>query len=153
MKKRTSFIRDGVTVIYEDGILDAEIPLGDGVAKWFYENGAIKAEVPKFGGKNHGIARGWHDNGRLESETTYENGNIVGISRDWSKDGLLLHEMEYFSPNAIYAKNYSRRNKIRHIFLWNGKPISKTKWLKKLETAGISSKADLERKFPSHKED
>jgi hypothetical protein len=60
--------------------------------------------------------------------------------------------MEYFAPSAVYAKSYFQRaNKIRHMFLWNGKPISKAKWLKKLQRAGFP-KSELERRFPSASE-
>jgi antitoxin component YwqK of YwqJK toxin-antitoxin module len=146
VKRRTTFVRDGVTIVMEDGILDAEIPIGDGVAKWFHENGTVRAEVPKIAGETHGTAYEWHDNGQLASETTIIHGQIRGVTRNWNRNGSLASEMEYVTPHAIYAKSYDKHGKIRHVFLWIGKPVSKARWLKKLETAGIP-KSELERRF------
>ncbi len=147
MKKRTSFVRDdGVTVVMEDGVLDSEIPPGDGIRRFFHENGALKCEVPVVGGETHGVARDWHDNGQLASETNYSHGKIQGVIRDWDTDGSLLHEREYVLPNAVYHKTYADVGRIRHVFLWNGKPVSKARWLKKLEEAGMAM-AELEQRF------
>jgi antitoxin component YwqK of YwqJK toxin-antitoxin module len=145
MKKRTVVTRDGVNVIYEDGILDSEMPIGDGIAKWFYEDGTLKAEVPKVGGESHGIYREWYKGGRLAREARYEGGRVIGVARHWNENGSLAHELEDITANAAFAKS-NQSGVIRHFFLWNGKPISKTKWLKKLAAAGFP-KAELERRF------
>jgi antitoxin component YwqK of YwqJK toxin-antitoxin module len=75
MKTRTSFVRDGVTVTLEDGVLESEVPLGAGVSRFFHPNGMLRAEVPKIDGRLHGIARDWHDNGQLFQEAEYIEGH------------------------------------------------------------------------------
>jgi hypothetical protein len=146
MKKRTTFIRDGKTIVHEDGVLVAEIPLQDGVARWFHENGVVSDEVPKVAGETHGTVRKWHDNGQLAEESNIISGKICGIVRSWNQDGSLESESEYIIPDAIYVKSFGLRGKIRHVFLWIGKPVSKSRWLKKVEEAGIP-KAELEQRF------
>jgi len=148
MTKRTVVVRDGMNVVYEDGVLDSEMPIGDGVAKWFFPNGALKAEVPKVEGESHGTYREWHDNGQLAKETVFNHGKATGVVRNWNKEGSLERELEIVSDAAIHSQSYSEPGRIHHVFLWNGKPISKTKWLKKLEAAGFS-KSELERRFPA----
>jgi antitoxin component YwqK of YwqJK toxin-antitoxin module len=130
----------------EDGLLDSEIPVGDGIAKWFHENGTIRAEVPKIAGETHGTAYEWHDNGQLASETTIIHGQIRGVTRNWNRDGSLSSEMEYVTPHAIFARSYDKHGNVRQVFLWDGKPKSKALWMKKVEAAGIS-KAELEQRF------
>jgi hypothetical protein len=146
LKKRTTFVRDGVTVVMEDGLLDAELPIGDGIARWFHENGKLKAEVLKIDGNSHGVSRSWHDNGALAQEKTYIHGKLQGIVRVWNKDGSPDCEMDYITPNAIFCRSCDDLGKWRSVFLWNGKPISKSKWMQKVEAAGIS-KSELERKL------
>jgi hypothetical protein len=145
MKKRTVEIRDGMTVVYEDGVLDSETPQGDGVARFFHENGAVRAEVPKVAGETQGLCRGWHDNGQLSEEHTILDRRIIGVARTWNRDGTLSHEMEYLTPHAIYAKSHNS-GKVRRLFLWEGKPISRTRWMKKVEAAGIS-RSELGKRF------
>jgi MORN repeat variant len=146
LKKRTSFVRDGITIVMEDGVLDSEIPIGDGLAKWFYENGKIRAEVPKAAGETNGTVRRWHDNGQLAEESTVVAGQIRGIVYSWNRDGSRESEAEYITPDAIHVKSFDNKGKVRNIFLWIGKPVSKSRWLKKVEEAGIP-KAELARRF------
>jgi antitoxin component YwqK of YwqJK toxin-antitoxin module len=145
LQKRTTFVRDGMTINLEDGILDSEIPIGDGIAKFYHPNGSVRAEVPKVAGETHGISRKWHDNGRLAQETEYIAGKVQGLARDWDRDGSLLHELDYVTPNAIFGKTYADVGRVRKVFLWNGKPISKSKWIQKVEAAGVSKLNNLAR--------
>jgi hypothetical protein len=146
MKTRTTFVRDGMTVVLEDGVLDSEIPIGDGVARWFYKNGKVKAEVPKVAGETQGIVRKWHENGQLAEQSTVISRQICGVARSWNRDGSIESEAEYIIPDAIYVKSYDVNGKIRHIFLWIGKPISKSRWVEKVLAAGIS-RSEIERKI------
>jgi hypothetical protein len=154
METRTTVDRDGLRYCYEGGYLACIHPLGEceGVWRFFHPNGALKAEVLKIDYQAHGIAREWHDNGYLASETHYEHGKIQGISRDWNRNGELERELEYYldpDPSAIRCKSYSR-GRIMNIFLWNGKPRSKTRRLKSLAAAGYPQ-AELEKRFPPKK--
>ncbi len=103
------------------------------------------------GGETHGVARHWHENGQLASEKNYVHGKIQGIIRDWDTDGSLLHEREYVLPNAVHHKTFADVGRIHQVFLWNGKPISKSRWLKKIEEAGIPA-VELEQRFANAQE-
>jgi hypothetical protein len=134
--KLTSFDRDGVRVWMEDGVVIREIPLGDGNCKRFHKNGMLECEYQKIGGEIHGTFRQWHDNGKLATEVTYISGVACGIERRWNRDGSLDMETEIISPNACHSKLY-HLGKYDDVFLWNGKPMSKTRWLKKIENARL----------------
>ncbi len=145
MKKRTVVDHDNVRTVYEDGILTSVYPVtGDGISRHYHENGTLRAEASIVGGETQGVCRAWHDNGQLHQEHTIRGGIIVGIARDWERDGTLSHEMEYLTPHAIYAKSYSS-GRVRHLFLWNGKPVSRTRWMKKVQAAGVARETLVER--------
>jgi len=148
--KLESFDRDGIRVWLEDGILLREIPLGDGTCRHYHKNGALECEYEKVGGKTHGLVRAWHDNGELAKELTRVDGQVVGTVRIWNREGILERELEYVTPAAIYGTTYHRGKKMPDVFLWNGKPISKSRWLKKVEAAGIP-RSELERRFLTRK--
>jgi antitoxin component YwqK of YwqJK toxin-antitoxin module len=138
LKKRTTENRDGKTVIYEDGILHAEWPIGDGVSKYYHPNGLVRHEAPVVNGATHGIVREWHDNGQRASEVRYVMGEIQGTKVCWDRKGLLSQTLDYVLPNAICGTTYADVGRVHRMYLWNGKPISKARWLKKLEAAGVS---------------
>jgi antitoxin component YwqK of YwqJK toxin-antitoxin module len=146
LQKRTTFVRNGKTIVMEDGVLDSEIPIGDGTSRFFHPNGTVSEEVPVVAGETHGIVRSWHDNGVLAQEKTYVHGKLHGLIRDWDKDGSLLHEIDYILPNAVYHTTYADVGRVHHAFLWNGKPLSKARWTKKVEAAGISE-PELDRRL------
>lgn len=132
----------------EDGVLVREIPLGDGTCRGFHKNGALKFEYQIVNGESEGIFREWHDNGQLAVERTHVCGQVQGTIKTWNRKGGLDQELEYVTPNAIYGKSYERSGTIWHLYLWNGKPIPKKRWLKKLEAAGFSP-AELAKRFPA----
>jgi hypothetical protein len=55
-----------------------------------------------------------------------------GITRVWNEDGSLSMELENINEYASRGKVWDDRGKVRDLFLWNGKPISKNRFLDKL---------------------
>jgi hypothetical protein len=148
MKKRTVEIRDGMTIVYEDGVLNAELPIGDGIRKYYHSNGLMREEVPVIAGETHGVVRGWHNNGQRALEANYVRGVIHGTMLCWDRKGVLSQELDYVHPNAIYGRTYADVGRVHRTYLWNGKPTSKVRWLKKLEAAGVSIE-DVQRHLES----
>ena len=146
LKRRECYVGNGKQISKEDGVIVDEIPLdGNGVARRFHPSGAVASETPRLNCEAHGIQRKWHDNGQLASEVQYVNGKHTGIARDWDRDGSLLHERVYILAHAVFGKTYADPVKVHHVFLWNGKPLSRARWLNKLEAAGVSREELMKR--------
>ncbi len=133
-----------------------------------HANGAVAKEYALVDGRVVGTMREWHDNGILAKETPFVEGRVHGTVRQWNRDGKLLGEysmregrgielvwnedgspqteFEQIAENAAWSKVWDDLGKAREMFLWNGKPISKARWLKKVEEAGIPG-AELEQRF------
>ena len=144
---RTSYVRDGITVTLLDGVLLSETPLGDtGVERHYHANGTVAAETPRKYGLTHGTIRTWHDNGQLASEREDVFGNTHGLSRKWSREGLIEIEMNYVLPEAVHGCNYYDEGRRHCAYLWNGKPLSKARWIKRVLATGMSQ-TELDRKL------
>jgi antitoxin component YwqK of YwqJK toxin-antitoxin module len=148
---RIEVIEDGVRVVTEGGILRSKIPVGDGICRWFHENGTVSHEYEKVNGQTHGKFRQWYETGELQSEKVYVAGEIQGVWRSFNRDGSISQELQYVTPEAIHGKSYLDSNgRFWNIYLWNGKPRSREKWMNKLVAAGLD-REELECKFPSAK--
>ncbi|HEY2587591.1 MAG TPA: hypothetical protein VGI81_17730 [Tepidisphaeraceae bacterium] len=57
-----------------------------------------------------------------------------GVERVWSEDGSLQTEIEFLlkDPFATRRIVYDDLGKPHRVFLWNGKPVSKTKFYERL---------------------
>jgi len=157
MINRQSFWSNGVLREFIDGVLRREIPKTKGIARYWHANGVLEKEMNMVNGVADGVVREWHDNGQLALEYTYRRREIDGMVRQWNRDGRLLgeyemkmgwgvrhrwnedgtpkSEMEKLSENAIRGKVWDDLGKAREVFLWNGKPVSKKKFLEKLDKA------------------
>jgi MORN repeat variant len=149
---KTTYVKDGMTVTFLDGVLHTEVPVGDtGTARYYHPNGALAAEVPLKHGRTHGISRVWHENGQPKSETNYVYGMVVGVSRTWEPDGSLLMESNYIVPDlegslAIHGRIYADKGHIHSVYLWNGAALSKARWTKKVLATGMTE-SELEQKL------
>lgn len=145
----TSYVEDGITVTFLDGVLHREVPVGDaGTARHFHPNGALQAEVPLKHGRSHGTVRTWHDNGQLASETPCIFGDVIGVCRNWDRDGVLTQDLNHVLPAAIFARNYADVGRVHSVYLWNGKPLSKTRWVTKVLATGMSQ-SELDQRIAS----
>jgi antitoxin component YwqK of YwqJK toxin-antitoxin module len=151
---RHSYWSNGVLREFIDGVLRAEIPKQSGVARYWHANGTLAKEMTLVNGVADGTVREWHDNGKLACEKTYKNGEVDGTVQQWNGDGTLLgeyemkmgwgierkwnedgspkSELEKVAEGAYRGKIWDDRGKARETFLWNGRPVSKNKFLDKL---------------------
>jgi antitoxin component YwqK of YwqJK toxin-antitoxin module len=96
----------------------------------WHDNGVLAKEEPYVSGKKHGIVRKWNRDGKLLGEYVMTEGK--GIELTWSADGTLELEFEFISESAARGKVYDDLGKAHEVFLWNGKPVSKRKFLDRL---------------------
>ena len=106
----------------------------DGTSREWHENGTLISEEPMKQGVVHGVAKQWSSDGRFLGEYRMEMG--TGVVREWNEDGSLLLEMEHLSKSAARGRVYDDLGKALEVYLWNGKPISKTKFYNKLSQHG-----------------
>jgi hypothetical protein len=141
-----------------NGIVHRVKPEPDGIHRKWHANGILASEHTRLNGVIAGISRKWHDNGVLAKEVPHASGLIHGTVRQWNRDGKLLGEysmsegqgikriwnengslqMEYeqVSANAARGKVWDDLGKARETFLWKGKSLSKSRWLKKIQEEG-----------------
>jgi len=144
----------GVFREFIDGVLRREQPEKNGILRCWHANGALAKECTLIDGKVCGLMREFHENGKILRETPYIEGMIHGMVKQWNSVGILLGEyemkkgrgvarkwyedgspsleMENITSNAIRGKVWDDLGKVREVFLWNGKPVSKKKFHKKL---------------------
>jgi hypothetical protein len=133
---------------HSNGILASEYTrlngVTQGISRQWHDNGVLAKEVPHVAGRVHGVVRQWNKDGKLLGEYTMSEGR--GVKRIWNEDGSLQLEHEQVSENAARGKVWDDLGNARETFLWKGKPVSKARWLKRVEEAGIP-KAELEQRF------
>jgi antitoxin component YwqK of YwqJK toxin-antitoxin module len=144
---RTSYVQDGITVTFLDGVLFSETPVGGtGTERRYHPNGTLAAEVPRKHGLPHGTIRTWHENGQLADEREAVFGGTIGLSRKWGTDGSLEMEMNYVLPEAVHGCNYYDEGRRHCAYLWNGTPLSKARWTKRVLATGMTQ-AELDVKL------
>ncbi len=151
--ERHSYWSNGIYREFIDGVLRAEVPKQNGTARWWHPNGQLEKESPVVNGVTEGLVREWHENGQLKRETPFRRGNVDGVVRQWNDQGRLLGEYELRSGKGIMREwnndgsleleleiiaegchrgtIYDDRGRARQVFLWNGRPVSKKKFLDK----------------------
>jgi antitoxin component YwqK of YwqJK toxin-antitoxin module len=122
---------------HPNGALAWEYELAGGVNvgefRQWHDNGVLAKAVPYVSGKKHGVVRIWNRDGKVLGEYTMSEGK--GIERVWNEDGTLQQEVEFISVNASRGKVYDDLGKGWEVFLWNGKPVSKKKFMERLSRA------------------
>ena len=97
----------------EVNITDAEIREGiayvkgetkafTGIIKSYYENGALKQDIPYKDGKENGIGKRYYPNGYLEREENYKDDKKEGLSKLYYENGDLIAEYYYKGGKKIY---------------------------------------------------
>ena len=78
---------------YEDKTLKAEVPyvngLIEGFGKQYYPGGKLKSEANFVKGLFQGRATGYYENGNLEYEENYKDGKLEGESTNYDENGNL----------------------------------------------------------------
>jgi antitoxin component YwqK of YwqJK toxin-antitoxin module len=96
---------------WENGQLRSETPrVGGkrhGMEKWWHPNGQLDSEYPYASGMLHGMMKYWHPNGQQESEQSYVDGKLHGMAKWWRQDGD-VDEFCLYNQNEQVAKFYPR---------------------------------------------
>ena len=70
----------------------SEVPLQEGIvhglARGWYDSGALETEEHFDQGHSEGIRRRWHENGKLKSEATVVKGQLQGTYQEWFDSGI-----------------------------------------------------------------
>ena len=81
---------------YDNGALKEDIPYKDGkengIGKVYYPNGNLKGEVNHKDGKEEGLSKLYYENGNLESEINFKAGKGEGLSKTYYENGNLKGE-------------------------------------------------------------
>jgi antitoxin component YwqK of YwqJK toxin-antitoxin module len=144
---RTSYVQDGITITFLDGVRLSETPVADtGIERHYHPNGTVAAEIPRKDGRPHGTIRTWHDNGQLATEREAISGKTIGLERKWGSDGTLEMEINYVLPEAIHGCNYYDEGRRHCAYLFNGTPLSKARWTERVLATGMTQ-AELDRRL------
>ncbi|QQS86973.1 toxin-antitoxin system YwqK family antitoxin [Fusobacterium canifelinum] len=84
---------------YEDKTLKAEVPyvngMLEGLEKQYYPSGKLKSEANFVEGLFQGKATGYYENGNLEYEENYKDGQLDGLVKKYYENGQLCIEENY----------------------------------------------------------
>ena len=84
---------------YEDKTLKAEVPyvngLIEGFGKQYYPGGKLKSEANFVKGLFQGRATGYYENGNLEYEENYKDDELDGSTKNYYENGQLKTELNY----------------------------------------------------------
>ena len=84
---------------YEDKTLKAEVPyvngLIEGFGKQYYPDGKLKSEANFVKGLFQGRATGYYENGNLEYEENYKDGKLDGLIKYYFESGKIKAEINY----------------------------------------------------------
>lgn len=90
---RVEYFREGrrlaVETFDEDGRIETEGAVPDGVVREFFEAGRARAEIPFRGGVRHGRARFYFYEGGIEATVEWERGVREGETRRFRPTGTL----------------------------------------------------------------
>ena len=107
----------------EVNIIDAEIREGiayvkgetkafTGIIKSYYDNGALKEDIPYKDGKEEGLLKRYYENGNLLSEINLKDGKKEGLSKLYYENGNLLMEANYKDDKSegLFKSYYENGN-------------------------------------------
>ena len=84
---------------YEDKSLKAEVPyvngLIEGFGKQYYPGGKLKSEANFVKGLFQGRVTGYYENGNLKYEENYKDDELDGLVKNYYESGKLLTELNY----------------------------------------------------------
>jgi len=67
----------------------------DGIRKYYFDNGALKSEVPYKDGKRNGICKNYYESGKVNLQVDYKDGVKDGISIWYYENGNKYMESPY----------------------------------------------------------
>ena len=115
---------------FESGALSNETSFvkgkKEGTSKSYYENGKLKSEATFKDDKMNGTAKRYNESGKLSEEATFKDGVADGMVRVYSEDGRLSQQRTY--KNGMQdgiTKSYRKNGKIFATFTYReGSPVS-----------------------------
>ncbi|MBS0635278.1 MAG: DUF115 domain-containing protein [Verrucomicrobia bacterium] len=81
----------------EAGVVDPKVRIEDGVKKYYYDNGALKMELPYKEGVLQGKIRIFYPNGNIKREVECVQGRRDGFDRYFAADGTPVFALKYTS--------------------------------------------------------
>ena len=60
---------------------------GDGVTKWWFENGQLEQEVFYKNGERNGARKRFFQNGQIREDLNYVNDKMDGLCKSWFENG------------------------------------------------------------------
>lgn len=104
--------------------LEGEKEAFTGIAKQYYEDKSLKAEVPYLNGKIEGIEKQYYPSGKLKSEANFIDGILEGKVIGYYENGNIEYEENYKNDefNGL-IKNYYESGKLKIVVNYkNAKP-------------------------------
>ena len=89
-------IREGIAYV------KGETKAFTGIIKSYYDNGALKKDIPYKDGKKEGLSKAYYKNGNLLSEDNYKDDKLEGLSKVYYENGNLIAEYYYKDGKKIY---------------------------------------------------
>ena len=108
----------------ELGYVEGEKEPFTGIAKDYYEDKSLKAEVPYLNGKIEGIEKQYYPSGKLKSEANFIDGILEGKVIGYYENGNIEYEENYKNDefNGL-IKNYYESGKLKIVVNYkNAKP-------------------------------
>lgn len=100
---------DTLITFYPGGKKESVIPLynstREGVARWYYESGALKQELTYNAGRIEGTVKILYENGNTQEIFTLVNGRREGAASYYTEDGQ-LRETKYFTEGKADTALY-----------------------------------------------
>jgi len=78
--------------------------LKDGIIKFYYSDGKIKAECNYCNNVLDGISKHYYHNGKVRAKENYKNGKLDGLSIYYFKNGKIEFE-KYFRKGLLEYSN------------------------------------------------
>jgi len=89
-------IREGIAYV------KGETKAFTGIIKSYYENGALKEDIPYKDGKKKGLFKAYYENGALKSEGNYKDDKKEGLFKAYYENGDLIAQYYYKDGKKIY---------------------------------------------------
>jgi len=84
----------------------------DGLVRWFYPDGKLKAECNYEAGKLHGISNYYFENGNIKARENYKEGKLHGLCKTYFETGEIQTEVYYKFGVLIKDVHYDITGKI-----------------------------------------
>ncbi len=123
---------------------EPDVIFGDGLAKWYYENGKVSSEKNYKDGKLNGplkdyfengklefscmykngvledTLRIYYDNGNLKTESLWSKGELIGESKFYAIEGELVKKIILLDDSKVKTETFTSGEKVEETIVANG---------------------------------